>query len=170
VIGRPEPTEHSPYYAKYIALVPGEDILKAFEAETAATRALLQAITPEKSLERYDPVKWSIRQAWLHVVDCERVFAYRVLRFARADKAPLPGFDSDDWVGPAAADSRPWPSILQEYDDVRRATLTLLRGLPEDAWLRTGSADGNPASVRALAHIILGHDIHHRTVLRERYL
>ncbi len=168
--GRPDPTEHVAYYSRYIALVPGEDALAAFESETAATRALLEAIPPQKSLHRYEPAKWSIRESVIHVTDCERVWAYRALRFARGDEAPLVGFESNDWVPASQADARPWPSILEEYAAVRRSTVAFFRSLSPEAWRRSGTADGNRATVRALAYIILGHDIHHRTVIRERYL
>jgi hypothetical protein len=170
VIGRPEPSEHVPYYGKYIALVPGEDILAAFDSETATTRALLESVTAEKSLHRYGPGKWSIRESVLHLADCERVWVYRALRFARADATPLEGFESEGWVPHSGAASRPWPSVLQEYGDVRRATIDFFRSLPPEAWRRSGAADGNRVSVRALAYMTLGHDIHHRTLIRERYL
>lgn len=170
MIGRPEPSEHVPYLERYISLVPGEDIFEAFDSETRTTRALLDAISEEKSLHRYDPAKWSIREAWIHLLDSERVFAYRALRFARADEGAVEGFEPDEWVGPSAADLRSWPSIRQEYDDVRRATIAFFRNLPPPAWLRSGVAGGGRVSVRALAYTILGHDIHHRTQVRERYL
>jgi uncharacterized damage-inducible protein DinB len=170
VKGRPEPTEHVPYYAGYIGLVPGEDVLAAFESETPATRALLEGIPAEKSLHRYAPGKWSIRESVLHVVDCERAWAYRALRFGRADETPLAGFDSNAWVPPSLADDREWRSIVEEYAAVRSASIALFRGLPPDARHRSGTADGKRTSVRALAYVILGHDIHHRNVLRDRYL
>jgi uncharacterized damage-inducible protein DinB len=170
VIGRPETSEHVPYLERYISLVSGENILTAFDSETRATRALLDSISDEKSLHRYDPAKWSIREAWVHLLDSERVFAYRALRFARADEAAVEGFEPDEWVEPSAADARSWPSIRQEYEDVRRATVAFVRNLPPPAWLRSGVAGGGRVSVRALAYTILGHDIHHRTQIRERYL
>lgn len=168
--GRPEPTEHVAYYARYIALVPGDEVLAAFDTETPATQELLEGIPAAKSLHRYEPGKWSIRESVIHVADCERVWAYRALRFARGDEADLKGFESNDWVPTSQADARPWPSILEEYAAVRRSTAALFRSLSPEAWRRSGTADGNRASVRALAYIILGHDIHHRALMRERYL
>lgn len=170
MIGRPEPSEHIPYFDRYIALVPGEDVLAAFESVTEATRSFLEAIPPDRSLHRYDPAKWSVREAWVHVLDCERVFVYRALRLARGDEIDLEGFEPDDWAAPSAADARSWPSILSEYGDVRRATIAFFRNLPAEAWSRAGNAGGNRLSVRALAYIAVGHDIHHRTLIRERYL
>ncbi len=170
MIGRPDSSEHAPYFDRYISLVPGADILAAFDSETAAARGFLQKIAPEKSLHRYAPGKWSIRESVLHVLDCERVFVYRALRFGRGEETAVEGFEPDDWVAPSGADSRPWPSILAEYDDVRRATIAFFRNLPDDAWSRAALAGGNRISVRALAYVIVGHDVHHRNVIRERYL
>jgi len=170
VIGRPESSEHVPYFDRYISLVPGEDVLAAFESETATTRALLEGIAPVSSLHRYDPAKWSIRETWVHVLDCERVFVYRALRLARGDALELEGFEPDAWAAPSAADARSWPSILSEYGDVRRATIAFFRNLPAEAWLRAGKAGGNRVSVRALAYIAVGHDIHHRVLIQQRYL
>jgi uncharacterized damage-inducible protein DinB len=170
VIGRPDSSEHAPHFDGYISLVAGADILAAFDSETDATRAFLHTIAPEKSLYRYAPGKWSIRESVLHVVDCERVFVYRALRFGRGERTAVEGFEPDDWVAPSGADGRPWPSILAEYDDVRRATIGLFRHLPEDAWPRAAPAGGNRISVRALAYVVVGHDMHHRNVIRERYL
>ncbi|HEY3203488.1 MAG TPA: DinB family protein [Thermoanaerobaculia bacterium] len=167
---RPDPSEYAPYFGKYIALVPGDDILGAFESETAATLALLGNITEQQSLYRYATGKWSIGETIVHIADTERVFAYRALRFARADAAELGSFEPDDYVVPSGADSRSWRSIVDEYVAVRQATVALFRNLPFDAWARTGVGGGNRMSVRALAYNILGHDIHHRNVLRERYL
>ncbi len=170
VIGRPESSEHVPYFDRYISLVPGDDILAAFETETATTLAFLDAIPPARSLHRYESAKWSIRESWVHVLDCERVFVYRAMRLARGDATELESFEPDAWTAPSAADARSWPSILSEYGDVRRATIAFFRNLPAEAWLRTGKAGGNVVSVRALAYISVGHDIHHRTLIRDRYL
>ena len=170
MIGRPDPSEHVPYYARYVAYVPGEDILAAFDSETEATRALLAGVSEERSLHRYDTGKWSIRETVIHVVDCERVWLYRALRFARGDEKPLVGFESEEWVAQSNADARPWESIRREYEDVRRATIDFYRGIAPEAWRRSGTADGNRFSVRALAFMTLGHDIHHRNLVRDRYL
>jgi DinB superfamily len=167
---RPEPSEYAPYYGKYISLVPEGDIVRTLEAEAASTLALLHSITEEQSLHRYAAGKWSIRETYVHLTDTERIFSYRALRFARGDKKELQGFEQDDYVAPSAADSRSWQSIVEEYSAVRQATIALFRNLPSDAWTRTGIASGNLISVRALAYNIVGHDLHHRKLLRERYL
>ena len=167
---RPDASEHSEYYGRYVALVPGDDILSALDTERAVTMDLLRRITEERSLHRYAEGKWSIREVCVHLSDAERVWAYRALRFARGDETELPGYEADDYVPPAAADSRSWSSLVEELAAVRGATISLFRNLPAEAWLRRGVADGQPASVRSLAYIIAGHEIHHRNVLRERYL
>jgi uncharacterized damage-inducible protein DinB len=170
VIGRPEPSEQAADWGPYIALVPGADLLAAYEPETAATRELFAGISEEASLRRYAPEKWSIREVVIHVADGERIYAYRVLRFARGDATPLASYESHNYVPPSGADGRSWRDLVGEWESVRRATVTLLRGLPEEAWGRSGRAAGNLVSVRGLAWFILGHDIHHRRLIRERYL
>lgn len=167
---RPDPSEHDPYYGKYVALVPEGDVFEAFETETATTLALLESVTAERSLHRYAPGKWSLRQTYVHVADGERVFAYRALRFARGDLTELPGFEPEDYVPSADADARSWLSIVDEYAAVRRSSIALFRNLPEAAWTRAGIASGSRMSVRAVAYNILGHDIHHRKLVHERYL
>ena len=167
--GRPDSSEHSEYYAKYVALVPGDDILSAFDAEHVVTMDLLRTITEERSLHRYAEGKWSIREVCVHLSDVERISTYRALRFARNDATELPGYESHEYVPPAAADSRSWSSLVEEFAAVRGATVALFRNLPAEAWLRRGVGGGHPVSVRGLAYIIVGHEIHHRNLLRERY-
>lgn len=167
---RPAASEHQPYYSKYIALVPDGNIVQTLAAERDATLALLGTVSATKSLHRYTAGKWSIRDCYVHLTDTERIFSYRALRIARGDQTPLPGFEQDGYVGPSEADSRDWPSIVDEYRAVRAATIALFANLPLAAWTRTGIASGNPITVNAIAWITAGHDIHHRNLLRERYL
>lgn len=170
ISGRPEATEHAPYYAKYVALVEGHDVLSALELSTRETEALLRSITEERSHHRYAAEKWSLREVFVHITDVERVFAYRALRVARGDETPLEGFDPDSWMHRAGADARQWADIAREVESVRAATLTLFHSLPPDAWTRAGTADDNPVTVRAVAFMIAGHEIHHRQVIASKYL
>jgi uncharacterized damage-inducible protein DinB len=170
ISGRPGPAEHAPYYGKYIALVEGHDAVAALELSTRESEALLKSITEERSHHRYAPEKWSLREVFVHIADVERVFAYRALRVARGDATPLEGFDPDSWMHRAGADARQWADIAREAESVRAATLTLFHSLPHDAWTREGTADDSPVSVRALAFMIAGHEMHHRQVIAERYL
>lgn len=168
----PAPSEYAAFYQTYVKLVPlgGEGIVALLEAQTLTTLDALRQVSEEKSLHRYAPGKWSIRESFVHVSDTERIFSYRALRFARGDQKELAGFDQDDYILPSEADTRTWKSIVEEHEAVRMATLHLFRNLPESAWTRIGSANGNPVSVRALATITAGHELHHLSLLRDRYL
>ncbi len=166
----PDRTEAADYYFTYIDEAPRGDICRTLVAQSAETLALLQGISEERSLHRYAPAKWSIRQVLSHVNDTERVFAFRAFWFARGFDSPLPSFDQDGAAAAAGADERPWSSHVQEFRAVRAGTLAFFESLPEEAWDRRGVASGNPFSVRALAFITAGHLAHHMRVLRERYL
>ena len=167
---RPQADEYAPYYGRYIDLVPEEDVIAAVEQQGRETAALLAAVGEEKAKFRYAPDKWSIKQLVGHVADSERVFAYRVVAIARGEQQPLPGFDEKDWMRYSEFDARSFVDLVDDLAATRRATLSLLRGLPAEAWTRKGTASGNPVSVRAVAYTIAGHERHHLRVLRERYL
>ncbi len=166
---RPAAPEHAPYYAKYIALVPGGDVVGLLRAQAGETRALLAALDDARAVARYAPGKWSVKEVLGHVADSERVFAYRALRIARGDATPLPGFEQDDYVVSGGFDRRPLADLVEELAAVRAATLALLASFDSTAWLRMGTASGHPVSVRALACIIAGHERHHVGILRDRY-
>ena len=166
----PDRTEAVEYYFTYIDQVPPGDICRTLAAQSAETLTLLRAIPEQRSLHRYAPEKWSIRQLVSHVNDAERMFGFRAFWFARAFDTPLPNFDQDAAASVAAADARSWSSHVQEFQAIRGATLALFDNLPEQAWQRRGVASGNSFSVRALAFITAGHVTHHMRVLRERYL
>jgi len=169
-IRRPDPSEFAPYYGKYIGLVPDGSIVDCLETQIAGTSALLRSLPDEKANHRYAPGKWSVKEVVGHLADSERVFAYRALRFARNDRTSLPGFDENLYAANAGFAARPLGDVLSEYAAVRQATLTLFRGLSDEAWLRRGIASENSVSVCALAWIIAGHELHHRKILVERYL
>ena len=170
MIGRPATNEAAPYYSTYIDRITSDDVGAELESQLAPTLRVLATISEEKSLHRYAPDKWSIRELVNHVSDTERVFLYRALWFARGFDTPLPGFDQNIAVPHATADQFSWASHVADFSAVRGATLTFFRNLPQDAWSRTGIASGNPVSVRALAYIIAGHVAHHIAILEERYL
>jgi hypothetical protein len=170
MIGRPEPKEAAPYYFTYIDRISSNDIRRVLESQADETTAFLRTVSEEKSLYRYEPKKWSIRQTWNHVNDAERVFAFRAMWFARGFEAPLPSFDQAVGVSAAGADAVEWARHVDEFQRVRMATLAFFRNLPADAWQRRGTASGNLVSVRALAYIVAGHADHHMAILRERYL
>ena len=166
----PDRSEYAEYYFTYINQVPAGDIKKILETQGDEYIALLSGIPEARSLDRYEPGKWSIREVAAHVNDAERVFTYRALWFARGYDSPLPSFDQDIAIATCAADARTLASHIEEFRAIREATLALFHNLPDEAWTRTGVASGNPVSVRALAFIVAGHSAHHARILRERYL
>jgi hypothetical protein len=167
-IAPPDSTEYAPYFGKYIRLVVG-DVVAALEDQPRETLALL-SLTDEQGDYRYAPDKWSIKEMLGHIIDTERVFSYRALCFARNDHTPLASFEQDDYVRYGDSADRRLSDLIEEFICVRRATVWLFRSLSAEAWLRRGIASGNPASVRAIAYIIAGHELHHRAILKEKYL
>ena len=167
-IPKPAPDEHLPYYAKYIALV-GDDALAALHAQWPRTVQLLEGVDEARAMHRYAPGKWSVKEVIGHVIDGERVFGYRALRFARRDRTPLPGFDENQWVPAGNFDRRALADLVAEFKATRAATLAFFGGLDEEALMQRGAANNAEVSVRALAHIIAGHELHHTALLRERY-
>jgi uncharacterized damage-inducible protein DinB len=168
-ITRPEPAEYAPYYDRYISLVAGSDILATLDAQRRQTMMLLCGRDEDEGDFRCAPSKWTAKQVLGHICDCERVFAYRALRIARGDQTPMEGFEQDDYVRNSSFSVTPLAAIIDDYIAVRHATLTLFRNLEEPAWTRRGVANKNEVTVRALAYIIAGHELHHRSVLEEKY-
>jgi hypothetical protein len=166
----PDRTEASEYYFTYINEVPPGDICSTLQSQSVETLALLRGISEDRSLHRYAPEKWSIRELLSHVNDTERVFVFRALWFARGFESPLPSFDQDVAIAGAGADERSWTSHVEEFETIRRATESFFGSLAKEAWDRRGVASGNPFTVRALAYITVGHVAHHMRVLRECYL
>jgi hypothetical protein len=167
---RPAADEHHAFYGKYIALVPESEPIAALEHQLADMLPLLGALTEAQGGLRYAPGKWSIRQVLAHLLDSERVFAYRAMWIARGDRTPLPGFDENVHAAEAGADARSVKALVDELELLRRSNLAMFAGLPAPAWTRRGIANESEISVRALAFIIAGHARHHVTLLRERYL
>jgi len=167
---RPAPDEFAPYYGTYINKVGDGDVVRTLKGQIADTLAYLSAIPDSKERHRYAPGKWSIREVVGHLADAERIFAYRALRFARGDSTALPGFDENAFVSGSRHDDRTLASLMAEYEAVRGATAALFESLFPEEWTRHGTASGKEMSVRALAWVIAGHELHHLDVLRTRYL
>ncbi|HEV2491374.1 MAG TPA: DinB family protein [Candidatus Acidoferrales bacterium] len=170
MIRRPQKTEAAPYYFTYIDQVAGDDVLVVIESQLDECLGLFSSISEEKSLNRYAPDKWSIRQVVSHLSDTERLFVFRAFWFARGFETPLPSFDQHIGVAGAEADKVPWAAHVEEFRRVRLATIPFFKNLPANAWTRSGIASDNPFSVRALAYMVAGHATHHVKILRERYL
>ena len=167
---RPVEGEFLPYYGQYIDKVPQGDIVETLRSINPDTLSLIRLLPESAGDKRYAPEKWSIREVVGHVIDAERIFVYRALRFARADSTPVPGFDENAFAKNAPYSNVSLGDIASEFEHVRAATLHFFSNLPEQAYSRRGSANGAEISVRALAYILAGHEIHHVGVLRSRYL
>jgi hypothetical protein len=171
-LSAPETTEYAPYYGRYISLVSPGDIREGLEQNRREIADLLGSIPASKTGHRYAEGKWTIRDLVGHVVDTERVFAFRALTFARGDQGPLPGMDQEPWQKAAepGIEGVSLADLANELDTMRRGHILMFRRLADADWLKTGTASGNPVSVRALAHMLVGHARHHLGVLKERYL
>lgn len=169
VSSRPGPDEYAPYYGKYVSLIPEDDIVAALEKQPPELMALLSTRKEADGDLRYAPGKWSAKEVLGHVIDTERVFSYRALRIARNDQTPMEGFEQDDYVKYGPFGQCSLARLVEEFKSVRLATLSLFRGLDEAAWVRRGVANKNGVSVRAIAYIIAGHELHHRNILKEKY-
>jgi uncharacterized damage-inducible protein DinB len=166
---RPAPDEYAESFAGYVADVPAGSVLRTLETGIDETIALLKEFGDARGEHRYAPGKWSVKEVTGHLIDAERVFAYRLLRFARGDRTPLQGFEEDDYVREAHFERRTLSDLVDEFRLLRAANLGLFRSLDSEELTRRGTSSGKAVSVRALLHILAGHEIHHRRVLRERY-
>lgn len=167
---RPDPSEYTPYYGKYIDLVPDGDILDTLERQGSDTAILLGGVDPDRGEHRYAPGKWTLNQVLVHVMDTERIFAYRALRFSRGDETPLPGFEQDDYIKHVANVRYHLSDLAAQFARLRASNLDLFRGFTRDMLLEKGEASGNPISVRALLWLIAGHERHHMKIIRVQYL
>ncbi|MGO8809094.1 MAG: DinB family protein [Candidatus Sulfotelmatobacter sp.] len=171
---RPQPGEYAPYYDRYISLVQGNaqgnGILAALDEQRRQMLLLLSGRTEADGDLRYAPEKWSLKEVLGHINDTERILSYRALRIARGDATPIEGFEQDDYVRNGPFARRPLADLIEDYIAVRRATVSLFRGLDDIAWARRGVASKNEVTVRALAYIIAGHELHHRRIIEEKYL
>lgn len=168
-IARPESGEYAPYYDRYISLVKGDNILETLDELRRQFVLMMSGRSEEEGNFRYAPGKWTVKELIGHLNDTERIFAYRALRIARGDQTPIEGFEQDDYVRSADFNARSLEEMVEDYIAVRRATLSLLRNLPAEAWTRKGIANNNEVTVRAIAYTLAGHDLHHRRILEERY-
>ena len=170
LIARPGTDEYAPYYGTYIGKVPDGDLRAMLASQLAETLALIRSIPESRGGHRYAPDKWSIKGVLGHLADSERIFSYRALRIGRGDATPLPGFEQDDYVPMGNFDARTLRDLADELAAVRQATIQLFAHLDQAAFERRGTASGKPVSVRALAYIIAGHELHHVGILKTRYL
>jgi uncharacterized damage-inducible protein DinB len=173
IIHPPKPGDYPEYAFMYMKLLPTDGlILKYLQNNFYRVKELIYSLPESTLLRRYAPGKWSIKEVLVHIIDDERIFAYRALRFARNEQQNLIGFDQDSYARYSGADARDLDNIFEEYEAVRRSTIALFNGLPEEAFDRMGHGTGtaNDATVRALAYHIAGHEMHHYNLIRAKYL
>jgi uncharacterized damage-inducible protein DinB len=169
-MSRPEREECASFYWTYVDKVPEGDVVEILEQGLAETVQLLSGLPAELERHAYEPGKWTVREVVGHMIDAERVFGGRAHWFARGAGSELPGMDQENFAAASNAGDRPLAELVEEFRLVRLSHLAMLRGLDAAAWQRRGMASGSSVSVRALAAILAGHEIHHRGVLRDRYL
>ena len=170
-IEKPKDGEFPPYAIMYIKLLPDDGLLlKHLKENFDKTKEFILSLPEEKLTYRYTKNKWTIKEILVHIIDDERIYAYRALCFARNDKTELPGFEQDDYATFSNANERSIENILNEYEAVRNATITLFEGFDETALLREGIANKNKATVRALGYHLAGHELHHINIIKEKYL
>lgn len=170
VLHRPEPSEYDPAYSAYVDTVGPGDVLSLLSDGIGRTLSLLRTCPRDREQFRYEPGKWSIREVAGHMADAERLYAYRVLHLARRDPSPLPGMDRHVWARASNASRRPLAELAKELASVRAATLSLFASFDPSTSTVAGVAAGRSFTVRSLAFVIAGHEIHHRRILEERYL
>lgn len=158
------------FFQRYLDQVSEEDINKALTKNTRQFRKLLESIPRKKVDHAYAEGKWTIREMLQHIIDCERVFAYRALHLSRMDAKPLPGFDENDWAANAGGAGRRWKDLLEEFGAVRTATEYLYDGLSDEQLRFMGQVNGRPLNAFTVGFIIPGHVYHHMRILKERYL
>ncbi|MBA2621154.1 MAG: DinB family protein [Acidobacteria bacterium] len=168
-ISRPQADEFDAYYERYVSLVAGEDIISALQNQIGETLRLLGKIVAGKADFRYADGKWSVKELVGHVIDTERIFAYRALRIARGDRMPIEGYEQDDYIKNADFAACRLADLAKEFSLVRRANVLMFQNLTADAWRRRGTANSKEISVRALAYICAGHEIYHTDILKQRY-
>lgn len=169
-MNRPQPNEYDKFYEGYVSLVKENDITAAMQDQLREVRNLFSEITEEGAQFAYAEGKWTIKELLGHLVDGERIFAYRALRISRGDRTPVEGFEQNSYVENSNFSATPLGDLVDEFALLRQANLILFKNLDGEAWLKMGTASDVPVSVRALAYIMVGHIRHHLNILRERYL
>jgi len=167
---RPGPGEYGGHFGNYIEIVPEGNIVDLLAEELKSTSEFLSDIPESKGDIRYAPGKWTLKEVIGHISDTERIMSYRLLRIARGDQTPLPGFDQDAYMNNASFDSYSLADLIDNFITVRRSTLSLVRRLTDEEWARTGTASNTGMSAKALAYVIAGHALHHLRIVKDKYL
>lgn len=158
------------FYQNYIKLAPDENVVKGLERNTKNFRRLLKNVPRKKIDKAYAEGKWTIKELLQHIIDAERVFAYRALTFARKDKTPLPSFDENTWAAQSGAAQRDWKEMIAEFKSLRHSTIKMYSSFDDSQLRSIGTASNKEINVLALGYILAGHVEHHINVIKERYL
>ena len=169
-ISKPSPSDLSEYYQSYLHYLPEDDLLQVLKEQKKVFEDFFSSIPPGKESFRYAEGKWTIKEIIIHLIDMERIYGYRMLRFARNDQTILPGFDADKYILLSNANARDISDLLNELEAVRYSTIALLNGFTDEALLQTGIMNGHHVSVRALVYHIAGHELHHMDIIKKKYL
>ncbi|MBM7621012.1 hypothetical protein JOC95_002885 [Bacillus tianshenii] len=170
MLKRPLENEYPSYYNNYLKLVPSGNLLEILEEQLTEAVTLFSGLSEEQGSIAYASGKWTVKEVIGHMIDTERIMSYRLLRISRGDKSPLAGFSEEDYAFEGKFTQRLLTELVEELQTVRKSTISLLRGIPEYAWPRSGTANELPVTAQAVAFIIAGHWIHHMRIIEERYL
>lgn len=167
---RPETNEFAPDYDNYISFIEGDNVMPVLNSQVAEIRSIFADVAEEKGSYAYAPGKWTLKEMLSHLIDGERIFAYRILRISRGDKTPIEGFEQDDYIENSNANNRTFADLLDEFDLQRQSNLLLISNISEKGSKLMGTANDTPVSARALVYMTAGHVSHHLKILNERYL
>ncbi|WP_336790910.1 DinB family protein [Paenibacillus sp. MMO-177] len=170
MLERPQAGEYNDFFTRYIGLAPEGNLITLLEEQQAETNRIFSGLSEDQADYRYAEGKWSLKEVLGHVTDTERIMSYRLLRIARGDQTPLPGFDQDAYMEGNPFDGLAVTDLLDNYNAVRQATIVLLKQLPAEAYTRSGIANQSPLTARSIAYIMYGHERNHLTIIQERYL
>lgn len=168
-MNRPETSEYDAYYERYVSQVADEEIIPVLERQPAELRSMFSNVGEDRGNYAYAEGKWTLKEVLSHLIDGERMFAYRVLRISRGDETPIEGFEQDGYIENSNANNRPFAELLEEFELQRRSNILLIKNLSDEATIRRGMASGLGISVRGLIYIMAGHVRHHFAILQERY-
>lgn len=169
-MARPSITTYPSYFNTYIKLVEEDDVKSALRNQNPRAENFFNSIAEEQSLYKYAEGKWTIKEVLQHLIDAERIFAYRALAFARKEKNILPSFDENEYAANSHANNRNWKELIQEFITIRRSTEILFNSFTEENLNTSGKASDYEITVLALGYTSVGHVQHHINIIRERYL
>lgn len=170
MLSRPQTGEYAPHFEPYIQVAPEAELVQFLQEQPKQLREKWASVSEEQANYRYAEGKWSVKEVIGHIADTERIMQYRMLRIARGDTTPLPGFEEELFARHAGFDRQSMEEIVKGFEIVRESTLALVRQLDDEAWARMGNVADYPATARAIAYIIAGHAEHHMRILNDRYI